>query len=146
MCQVRILANGLRLLTPAINKNLGAIVSGKSFGVVHCLPWQLGESLAGHHGAALLLTETVLLAVCSIPDPVNEEVRCKKECKKEAIPVVLRGVVVCQVDGAVAVAERHTSQVPENQHEAPFFVVHIPVSCQRTLFGGNTSISNGLPS
>lgn len=28
----------------------------------------------------------------------------------------------------MAVAERYTSQVPKNQHEAPFLVVHVPVT------------------
>lgn len=93
------------------------------------MPRELGEGVAGHHGATFLLAETVLLAVGGVPHPVNEQICDIEEGKEEAVPAVLGGVVVSQVDGAVAVAQRDTSQVPENQHEAPLLVVHIPVRC-----------------
>ena len=35
--------------------------------------------------------------------------------------------MVGQVDGAVAVAEGNASKVPEDEHEAPFLEVHIPI-------------------
>lgn len=91
-------------LTPPINKNLGAIVSGDSLRVLHSLPRQLREGVALDHGAALLLAESVLLAVGSVPNPVNKQVGDVEESKEETIPVVLRGVVISQIDSAVAVA------------------------------------------
>ena len=35
-------------------------------------------------------------------------------------------MVIGKVDGAVAVAKWHTGKVPEDEHEAPFLVVHVP--------------------
>lgn len=119
-------------LTPPINKNFGAIISGDSLGVLHSLPRQLREGVALDHGATLLLAESVLLAVGSVPDPVNKQIGDIEECKEEAVPVVLGGVVISQIDSAVAVAQRHASQVPEDEHETPLLVVHVPnfqVSC-----------------
>lgn len=92
------------------------------------LPRQLWESLAENFCPTLPLTEAVLLAVGSVPDPVDEEVSDKKSCEGIGVPAVSVGVVVGEVDCAVAVAERNTSEVPEDKHEAPFFVVHVPVS------------------
>lgn len=34
--------------------------------------------------------------------------------------------MIGKVDRAVAVAERYTSKIPEDKHEAPFLIVHIP--------------------
>jgi len=113
-------------LTPPINKNLRTVGRGQSLGVLHGLPRQLRESVTGDQGAALLLTEAVLLTVGGVPDPVDKQVRDVEESEEEAVPVVLAGVVVGQVNGAVAVAQRHTGQVPEDEHEAPLLVVHIP--------------------
>jgi len=66
------------------------------------------------------------LAVCGVPDPVNEEVSYIEEPKDVGVPVVGSRVVVGKVDRAVAVAQWDTSEVPEDEHEAPFLVVHIP--------------------
>lgn len=116
------------LAIPPIDHDLGAIGSSKGLGVLHSLPRQLGEGVTENHGATLHLAETVLLAVGRVPDPVHEQVRGVEEGQEVAVPVVGRGVVVGKVDGAVAVAQWHTSQVPEDQHEAPFLVVHVPIS------------------
>ena len=114
-------------LTPPINQNPGAIGRSEGLGVLHGLPRELGESIAEHHGSTLLLAETVLLAVGRVPDPVHEQIRHVEEGQEVAVPVVFRWVMVGKIDRAVAVAQRHTSQVPENQHEAPFLIVHVPV-------------------
>lgn len=90
------------------------------------MPRELREGLAEHSGAALLLAVSVLLAVRGIPNPVNEQVSHIEEGQEIAVPVVGGGVVVGKVDRAVAVTQGDTSQVPEDQHEAPFFIVHIP--------------------
>ncbi len=47
--------------------------------------------------------------------------------------MVDRRSVVSQVDSTMAIAERHSGKVPEDQHEAPFLVVHVP---ERSLATG----------
>lgn len=115
-----------KTLTPAVNQDLGAVRGSDSLGVLDGLPRQLGEGLAEHSGATLLLAVSVLLAVRGIPDPVNKQVGHIEEGQEIAVPVVSSGVVVGKIDCAVAVTQGHTSQVPEDQHKAPFFIVHIP--------------------
>lgn len=85
------------------------------------------ESIAGNLCITLLLTEAVLLAIGSVPDPVDEQVGDKKSCEGIAVPAVSVRMVVGEVNCAVAVAEGNTSKIPEDKHKAPFFVVHIPV-------------------
>lgn len=114
-------------LTPPINQNPGSIGRCEGLGVLHGLPRELGESVTEHHSSTLLLTETVLLAVGRVPDPVHKQVRHVEDGQEVAVPVVFRWVMVGEIDRAVAVAQWHTSQVPENQHEAPFLIVHVPV-------------------
>lgn len=122
----RILFSDKKALTPPINQDLMPIRGRKSLGVFHRLPRQLRERVTEHHGSTLLLTETVLLAVGCVPDPVDKQIGGIEKDQEVAVPVVGRGIVVGEVDGAVAVAQRHTSQVPENQHESPFLIVHVP--------------------
>jgi hypothetical protein len=86
----------------------------------------LGEGLAEHSRATLHLAVAVLLAVGRVPDPVHKQIGDVEENQEIAIPMVSGRVVVGEVNGAVAVTQGYTSQIPENQHEAPFFIVHIP--------------------
>ncbi len=74
----------------------------------------------------LLRPKSVLLAVCCVPNPVHEQVSHKKKIQHISVQEIRVWVVVGQVDGTMAIAERDSSEVPEDQHEAPFFVVHIP--------------------
>lgn len=115
-------------LTPAVDEDLRTILSRNGLGVLQRLPRQLREGAAEHHRSTLLLAVTVLLAVGRIPHPVHKEVGNVEKCEEVAVPVVRGGVMVGQVDCAVTVAQRNTSEVPENQHETPFFVVHIPAN------------------
>ena len=66
------------------------------------------------------------MAVTSVPHPIGEEIRDVKEGQERLRPGILGWIVVRKVNRTVAVAERHTSKVPEDQHEAPFLVVHVP--------------------
>lgn len=101
-------------------------------GVLDRSPGKLGERLAVKKLSAFLVAETILLRVGGVPDPIHEQIRGEEPCQEIRVPLVGGGVVVRKIEGAVAVAERNTSQVPENQHETPLFVVHIPRSeCQR---------------
>ena len=90
------------------------------------MPWDLGEGVALRIRSTLHLPEVIFLRVCAIPDPVHKEVGYE-ECRKcRGTPLVNRGSVVGKVDRTVAIAEWHAGEVPEDQHEAPFLVVHIP--------------------
>lgn len=114
------------VLIPTIAEKSVASVGLDLLGVLDSLPGELRESLAVHLEAALLGTEHVLLRVAGIPDPVGEEVASKEPDKNGPGVSVNLGVVVGKEDGAVAVRQRHTSHVPEDEHETPLLVVHVP--------------------
>ena len=79
------------------------------------------DKLALFHG-----TEAVLLAVAAIPDPVPEEIRHIEDGQGPRVPAILRRMMVGNIDGAVAVRQRNTSEVPEDKHETPLLIVHVP--------------------
>lgn len=110
---------------PAVNEN-STLRSDNGLGVLDGLPRDLGECLAPDDLATLHGAEAVLLAVAAVPNPVPEEVSAVHGDKGVAVPAVLGGSVVGQVDGAVAVGQRDTSEVPEDEHKPPFLVVHVP--------------------
>lgn len=41
--------------------------------------------------------------------------------------------MVGEVQGAVAVGHGHAGEVPEYKHEAPFFVVHVPIRVKENV-------------
>lgn len=134
----------MNALTPPIDQDR-TLRALDSLGVLHRLPRQLWESLAENQGTALLLAEAVLLAVGCIPDPVDEQVRNVQECQRESVPAVGGRIVVGQVDCAVAVAQGHTGQIPEDEHEAPFLIVHIPEDRSVTLLNNPIEKKPVLP-
>jgi len=73
-----------------------------------------------------MLPESILLAIGSIPYPVCEEVRHIKRNKSKPIPVIYGWRMIGQIYGTVTVAEGYARKVPEDEHEAPFLVVHVP--------------------
>lgn len=113
---------------PAIDEN-SSLRSNNGLGVVDGLPRNLGEGPAPDNGASLHGPEAVLLAVATVPDPVPEKVADVDCCQDPSVPAVHLGGVVGQVDCAVAVRERDTGQVPEDEHETPLLIVHIPGLC-----------------
>lgn len=114
------------LAVPAIDEEAVPRGGGDLARVLDGLPGDLGERVALGVGAALHGPEAVLLAVAAVPDPVDEEVRDVQADQEGAIPAVLVGGVVGEVDDAVAVGERDARHVPEDEHEPPFLVVHVP--------------------
>lgn len=114
------------ILVPAIAEKGVASIGLDLLRVLDSLPGELRESLAVHLVATLLSTEHVLLRVASIPDPVGEEVAAKEPDKNGPGVSVNFRIVVGKEDGAVAVRQRHTSQVPEDEHETPLLIVHVP--------------------
>lgn len=115
-----------RLAVPAIHKEAVAGGGGDLLRVLNGLPRDLGERVALGVGAPLHGPEAVFLAVAAIPNPVDEQVRDVQADQEGAVPAVLVGGVVGQVDDAVAVGERHARHVPEDEHEAPLLIVHVP--------------------
>ena len=87
---------------PAIDQN-GPLGRLDGLWVLDRLPRHLGESLAPNDLATLHGTEAILLAVAAVPDPVPEEVGGVESNQRGAVPAVLRGVMVGQVDCAMAV-------------------------------------------
>lgn len=114
-------------LTPPVNKDLAPISSSDCLWILKSLPWQLRESFACNHSPALLLSKTVLLAVGSIPNPVHKDVRNIQKGQEIAIPVIFSRVILGKIDCAMAIAQWHTGEVPEYEHESPFLVVHVPI-------------------
>lgn len=115
-----------RLAVPSVGQDAVAILRPDHPWVLNRLPWKLWECLADDLLASLLGTETVLLAVGRIPNPVNEEVYDKQGTKGVSVPAVGIGVVVGKVEDAVAVSHGHARQVPKDEHEAPLLKVHVP--------------------
>lgn len=111
---------------PAVDQDGVARVRGYLARVLDRLPGHLGKSVALGEGAALGGAEAVLLSVAAVPDPVYKEVGDEEHREEDGVPVVLGRGVVGQVDGAVAVGERHARHVPEDEHESPLLVVHVP--------------------
>lgn len=116
------------ILTPTINKKGIALLASDSLRILHSLPGKLRESFPGNHITTLLLSEAVLLAVGCIPNPIDKDVRDVQQEQSEFIPAIGVGMVIGEIDGTVAVAQGHTGEVPEDEHETPLLVVHIPVN------------------
>ena len=115
-----------RIPVPSINQDTitGFRLDGPR--VLNSLPGQLRKGFTFQHGPALHLTEPVLLAVAGVPDPVDEEIRDVECSKGKAVPSIGGRMVIGEVDGAVAVGEWYTGQIPEDKHPTPFLMVHVP--------------------
>lgn len=112
---------------PAVNED-SALRTLDGLGVVQRLPGYLGKSVTGNQLSSLHGAESVLLAVAAIPDPVPEQVSDVHASEEPSVPVVLGRVMISEVDGAMAVRQRHSGQVPEDEHESPLLIVHVPVT------------------
>jgi len=132
-------ASGSELRTPPVNQDRRTVGGLESLRVLQSLPWQLRERVAEDHSSPLLLAEAVLLAVGCVPDPVDEEICDVEEHQKVSVPAVDGRIMVRQIDGAVAVGQRDTGKVPENEHESPFLIVHVPETDQKKANYGATA-------
>ena len=74
-----------------------------------------------------MLAKPILLAVGSIPNPVYEEVRDIHSTECVSVPSVRGRVMVGKIDGAMAIAKGNASEIPEDEHESPLFVIYIPI-------------------
>ena len=111
---------------PSINKNGIALLCMKCLWIVNLSPRKLGERFAVHQFASLHHAEGILLAVCSVPDPVDADIRDKQYRQCSFVPRICRRVATIQVQNAVAVRHRDTGHVPEDQQESQFLLVHVP--------------------
>lgn len=89
------------------------------------------------------MSKMVFLAIAGIPDPVDKEVGGVEQEQRKAIPVIHRWRMICQVYCAMAVAERNACEIPENEHEPPFLIVHVP---KRSVSKGSKSADITIPS
>lgn len=96
--------------------------------VDNCLPWKLREGFTVSESTPLLGTESVLLGIGSVPDPVDKEVRGEEDSEELSTVWIVDDCVevVSQIKSAMAIRQRYAGQVPEDQHETPFLVVHVP--------------------
>lgn len=111
---------------PSIHQN-GALGSFDGLWVLHRLPRNLGKCISPHNLTFLRCSETILLTVATIPNPIPEDVANVHGSQDPAIPAIRSRVMIGEVYGAVTVRQRNTSEVPENEHEPPLLVVHIPI-------------------
>ena len=65
--------------TPAICQKGNTLICRNSFGIVNVLPWQLRKCRPVRKGAAFPLSESILLRIGRIPDPVDKQVRDVKK-------------------------------------------------------------------
>ena len=111
---------------PAINEEriAGRGLNGRR--ILDSPPWELGKGVAGAVVTALAASEGVLLTVRRVPYPVDEEIGDIQEDEDGTRQAIDGRRVVGEVDRAVAVGQRDTSEIPENKHEAPLLVIHVP--------------------
>lgn len=112
--------------TPSTTQDRITSLCPNNIWILDVFPRQLRKCLSVDWDAALLGSEEVLLAVSCVPDPVCEEVHSKECTQSQPIPPIGVWVMPSQIQGAMAVTHRHTGEVPENEHEPPFFVIHVP--------------------
>ena len=126
---------------PSISKNRISSLGLDDARVFNSLPWELRERLPFDQQATFLDSKAVLLRVGGVPDPIYEKVGNEEYRHKIWVPSVCGRRVVCKVESAMAVAQGYAGQIPEDQHEAPFLIVHVP----RKLERGDDSCKGNLP-
>lgn len=108
------LNGGLGEHTPSIHQDRVASVGFDCLWIFDCLPGQLGERFSPCEFATFLLSEIILLTIRGVPDPVHEDIRDVKHNEPVPVPAIYGRIMICQIEGAVTVAERHASKVPED--------------------------------
>ena len=111
---------------PTVYEN--AVTNSRWYGpwVFYRLPRKLREGFPLHKRSSFLLAKSIFLGIAGIPNPVDKEVGGVENAESNWIPAVRGRIVICKIQGRMAVCKRNSSYVPENEHEAPFLVVHIP--------------------
>jgi hypothetical protein len=135
------IVNLSRIAIPSVSENRIPSLGLDDARVFNSLPRELREGLPFNQQATFLDSEAVLLRVGGVPDPIYEKVG-NEECRHKIwVPAVCGRRVVGKVECAMAVAQGYASQIPEDQHEAPFLIVHVP----RKLDRGDDSHKGNLP-
>lgn len=89
--------------TPTIYQNRVTALSHDGFWILDSLPWQLRKSFPLYKRASFMLSKSILLAICRVPDPVYKEIGNEEQDESKAIPAVYRRGMICQVKCTVAV-------------------------------------------
>jgi hypothetical protein len=100
-------------LEPPINHDLVPGIRLNELRIFHCLPRNLRERVALDDLVFVAQADGVLLPVRAVPHPIEEDVYESEGGQGGAIPAVGGWVMVGEVQGAVAVGEGHTREVPE---------------------------------
>lgn len=111
---------------PTVSQERRAVLALDVFWVLQDLVWQKWERLSDGLVTCHDFSERVLLAICRVEEVVGGKEQCVAERQVCCRPVVLSWLVVVEIEGALAVAERHARDVPEDQHEAELLVGHVP--------------------
>ena len=93
----------------------------------------MGEGLSDNECSLFHLSEPVLLAITCVEDIIGAE---KKGVEKDIDtdgPLVDGRVVSDEVKNTMAISQRDTSHVPEDEHIAPLFMRHVPGSDNQLL-------------
>lgn len=112
---------------PSINHDVIARVSLNGLGILNSLPWDLGECISFDELALLLVAEGILLAICTVPHPVEEEIQNRESGEGESVPAIFGGVVIGEVECTMAISEWYTGHIPKSEQESQLFEIHIPV-------------------
>jgi len=128
-----------RVFPPATGKQTVSMSSLNECRVCDRVPRELGEGLTELGDALSLHLEVTLLGHSSVPDKVGGDQSGIDHNVSKGGEAVGRGIMRSHVDDRVNIGERNTSEVPKDDHETPFLVVHVP-SLGDTFFTFGASI------
>jgi len=94
--------------------------------VLDCAPWQLGERPTIFVVALGLHLETTFLRHGGIPYVVRREQRAEERDVSRGRKSVLFRLMGSHVNDRINIGEWNPRKVPEDNHETPLFVEHIP--------------------
>ena len=87
---------------PAIDHDMIARIRLDGVGVLDSLSRHLREGIPFYELALFLVAEYILLAIGTIPYPVEENIQSREHCESVRIPAVFGWVVVGQVESTAA--------------------------------------------
>ena len=119
-------------LPPAIDEQRITMLSLQIPGILKCGPRPLRESPSMLESSLQLHPKARLLSHGGIEHVVCKDEKGEHKGVGRGAELVVRRRMSSHVDDRVAVGEGYTGKVPEDDHEAPFFVEHVP--CLRDTF------------
>ena len=113
-------------LPPSIDQQRIAVLGLQVSGILESRPGPLREGPADFERALELHAEARLLCHRRVKDPVHKDEKREEEDVGRCRELVDVRRVGGHIDDRVAVGERHAGEVPENDHESPLLVEHVP--------------------